>query len=85
MANANVRTLKKVIREMNVGDSIYINAISCTPSMIDYLRSAIIDGTIEPDPAEIDKMIKPESRTKFILGECIAPQMTYRKRGKHYV
>ena len=80
MANANVCTLKKIVREMNVGESIYINAISCTSSMISFLKSAIIDGTLQPDPTEIDKIIKPESRTKFLSGDCIAPQMTYIKK-----
>ena len=74
----NIRSLKKLIRELKVGDTFYFNSIAGTISMIDYIRELIQTGKIAPDAEELSKMIKPEAYYKFYSGESIAPQMTYR-------
>lgn len=74
----NIRTFKKMIRELAVGDTFYYNSIAGTLSMIDYVRELIQTGKIVPDAEELAKMIKSEAHYKFYNGESIAPQMTYR-------
>lgn len=79
---ATVRTLKKVVREMNVGEKFYFNAIAGTIAMTDYIRSCIIDGTLQPAPEWVDGRVKPEAITKVLSGEIILPQCEYiKKRG----
>lgn len=73
----NVRSYKKMIREMKAGETFYYNSISGTISMIEYTRQLIQEGKIKPVQEELDKMIKPEAQYKFFSGESIAPQMTY--------
>lgn len=75
----NIRTYKKLIRELTAGQTFYYNSIAGTSAMIDYTRELIKAGVITPLQSELDKMIKPEAQYKFITGECIAPQMTYIK------
>lgn len=74
----NIRTFKKMVQELNVGDTFYYNSISGTISMIEYVRELIQTGKIVPDGEELNKMIKPEAQYKFYNGESICPQMTYR-------
>ena len=74
----NIRSYKKMIRELKVGDTFYYNSIAGTISMVEYTRQLIQEGKIVPDGEELAKMIKPEAWHKFYSGESIAPQMTYR-------
>lgn len=74
----NIRSYKKMMRELNIGDTFYFNSIAGTISMIEYTRELIQSGKIVPDGEELNKMIKPEAQYKFYNGESIAPQMTYR-------
>lgn len=75
----NVRTLRKLIRELKPGETFYLNAISATISMVDEMKTLIKDGVIEPDREELSRVIKPEYHERFLNGESIAPQMVYIK------
>lgn len=74
----NIRSYRKMMRELKVGDTFYMNAINCSIPMIEYTRELIKSGKITPDGEELNMMIKAEAQYKFYNGECIAPQMTYR-------
>ena len=74
----NIRSYKKMIKELAVGDTFYYNSIAGTVSMIEYTRELIKAGKIVPDAEELAKMIKPEAYHRFYSGESIAPQMVYR-------
>lgn len=74
----NIRSYRKMMKELNIGDTFYMNAINCSIAMIEYTRELIQTGKIAPDGEELNKMIKPEAQYKFYNGESIAPQMTYR-------
>lgn len=74
----NIRSYRKMMRELKVGDKFYFNSISGSLSMIDYTRELIQTGKITPDSEELNKMVKPEAQYKFYNGTSIAPQMTYR-------
>lgn len=77
----NIRSYKKMMCELNIGDTFYFNSINGSISMIEYTRELIQAGRIAPDGEELNKMIKPEAQYRFYNGECIAPQMTYRVIG----
>ena len=74
----NIRSYKKMIREAQIGDTFYFNAINGSISMIEYTRELIKAGKITPDGEELNKMIKADAQYKFYNGESIAPQMTYK-------
>lgn len=74
----NIRSYRKMMRELKVGDTFYFNAINGSLNMIEYTRELIKAGKIAPDGEELNKMIKAEAQYKFYNGESIAPQMTYR-------
>ena len=74
----NIRSYRKMMRELKVGDTFYFNAINGSLNMIEYTRELIKAGKIVPDGEELNKMIKAEAQYKFYNGESIAPQMTYR-------
>ena len=78
MHKYNVRSLKKLVNSLEVGETFYFNSIAGTISMIDYIRELIQAGKITPDAEELAKFIKAEYHYKFYTGESIAPQMTYR-------
>lgn len=73
----NIRSYRKMMRELAVGETFYMNAINCSIAMIDYTKELIKAGKIAPVQAELDKMIKPEAQAKFITGDSICPQMDY--------
>lgn len=77
MAKLNIRSYKKLIRELKAGDTFYYNSIAGTISMVEYTRQLIQEGKIRPVKEELDKMIKVEAQDKFFSGESICPQMTY--------
>ena len=75
----NVRRMRNVIKSLNKGDTIYINTINCTVSMIEQLKRYIKDGVLFVDENELCKVVVIESIDKFRKGEAIVPQMTYIK------
>lgn len=76
----NIRTYKRYISNLEVGESFYLNTINASIAMIEYTRTLLQTGVIEPDKQELDKVIKKEFQYKFLSGEAIAPQMTYVKK-----
>ena len=75
----NVRSFKKVVNEMNVGEKLWFNAIAATPAMVDFLREEIKAGNLVPNEDELNKMIVPSAIHKYMSGYSIAPQMEYIK------
>ena len=73
----SVRTYKKMVREMNVGDVFFYNAISGTMAMLDLTKELIKTGKITPVREEIEKAVTPESLELFLSGKCVMPQMFY--------
>ena len=74
----NIRSYKKFIKNANVGDTFYLNAINASINMIEYTKELIRTGKIAPDGEELNKMIKPDAQYRFYNGTSIAPQMTYK-------
>lgn len=75
----NLRSLKKLYKELTIGETFYFNAIAGTVGMIEYIRELIKTGKIAPVKEELEKMIVPTSLEKCCRGEVVAPQMTYIK------
>lgn len=73
----NIRSYKKMMRELAVGETFYFNAINGTVSMVEYTRELIKAGKIRPEQTELDKAVKAEYQDRFLSGESIMPQMTY--------
>lgn len=73
----NIRSYKKQIREMKVGDTFYLNAINCSLAMVDYTKELLKSGKIKPEQSELDRTIFSEYQQDFISGKSIAPQMMY--------
>ena len=78
----NVNGFRRVIRHIEPGTTVFIDAINLTPRCIDQLRECIKDGTLIPDISEVEKMIVPDSVDKVMSGEIICPQMDYIKNYK---
>ena len=75
----NIRSYKKALREMNVGDIFYLNVISASVAIAEYTKELIKEGVITPEITELEKMIVPSAIHKFLAGDALAPQMTYIK------
>lgn len=84
MRRTSTTTFRKQIEKMEIGKSIYINALSLSINQVDYLRMAIYNGILTPDIDELRKMIKPEYIGEYLDGSRICPQMTYRKDDDNY-
>ena len=73
----SIRTLKKTVRELKSGESIYINSIGLSINSIEALRTMVMGGVLIPDSIEAEKVYKrPED---IMNGKVIFPQMTYVK------
>lgn len=77
MSRNNIRSYKKMINSLAIGETFYYNSIAGTVSMIDYTRELIQTGKIAPVREEIEKAVTPESLPDFISGVSIFPQMEY--------
>lgn len=73
----NIRTFKKELATMKKGDRFYLNAISCSVSVVEHLKQLIIEGYLQPDPQELKKAVKENAIETFEKGWAIFPQMTY--------
>lgn len=80
MNRPNVRSFAKAVREMKTGDTLYVNAISCSKATVDLLRQYIKDGILAPSEEWLQRAIKEGYRQDYITGISIAPQMDYIKR-----
>ena len=52
----NIRTLKKVVREMEQGEKLYINTICLTVNAIEQLREYIKENVLLPDKTEAQQL-----------------------------
>ena len=77
MSRNNIRSYKKMINELAIGDTFYYNSIAGTVSMIDYTRELIQTGKIAPVRKEIEQAVTPDSVNDFMTGISIFPQMEY--------
>ena len=76
MYNANnIKTLRKVVKKMNPGETLYINSICLTINAIEQLRRYIKQGVLLPDKAEAEQIYNDISAV--MSGKTILPQMTY--------
>lgn len=76
MYNANnIRALKKVVREMNQGEKLYINSIGFTINAIEQLREYVKDNVLLPDKSEAEQIYSDIQAV--MSGKTILPQMTY--------
>lgn len=75
----SLKEFKTVIETLVPGEVIYINAISCTTKMIDYLRKEIQFGRLIPDEETVKAMVKPEVIPSIMSGDVLLPQCEYRK------
>lgn len=75
----SLKEFKSAIETMKHGDVIYINAISCSVKMIDYLRKEIEFGRLIPDEETVKSMVKPDVIPSIMSGKKILPQCEYRK------
>lgn len=73
----NIRSYKKMINELAVGETFYYNSIAGTISMINYTRELIQTGKIAPVREEIEQCVTPDSVNDFMTGKSIFPQMEY--------
>lgn len=71
----NIRTLKKVVKEMKHGEKLYINSICLTVNAIDQLRQYIKENVLLPDKSEAEEIYSDISAV--MSGKTILPQMTY--------
>lgn len=79
MYNANnIRTLKKVVKEMKQGEKLYINSIGLTVNAIDQLRDYIKENILSPEKSDVEQLYND---TQAVMsGKTILPQMTYIKQ-----
>ena len=76
MYNANnIRTLKKVVKEMKRGEKLYINSICLTTNAIGQLREYVKDNVLLPDKSEVEQIYSDIQAV--MSGKTILPQMTY--------
>lgn len=76
MYNANnIKTLKKVVKEMKRGEKLYVNSICLTVNAIEQLRQYIKENVLMPDKTEAEKIYKDIQAV--MSGKTILPQMTY--------
>lgn len=75
----NKKQFITAINQTPAHEWVYINAINLKIPAIDTLREYIRSGVLIPNLDELKKMIKPDAISKFLSGECIAPQLTYKK------
>lgn len=73
----NVRSLRKILREMKCGESLYVNAINCSLAMINELRNAVKNNVLAPNEGEVAAMYNDVE--SVMCGDVILPQMTYTK------
>lgn len=76
------KEFKTVIETLEPGKVIYINAISCSSKMIDYLRKEIQFGRLVPVKENVKAIVTPDIFPKIMSGDVILPQCEYRKAVK---
>ena len=74
----NIRTLKKVVREMKKGEKLYVNAIGLSINAIEQLREYIKENVLLPDREEVERVYNDVETV--MNGTVIFPQMTYIKQ-----
>lgn len=76
MYNANnIRTLRKIVKEMKQGEKLYINSIGLTNNAIEQLRKYVKDNVLLPDKSEVEQIYSDIQAV--MSGKTILPQMTY--------
>lgn len=71
----NIRTLRKVVKEMKQGEKLYINSICLTINAIEQLRQYIKENVLLPDKSETEQIYSDIQAV--MSGKTILPQMTY--------
>lgn len=71
----NIRALKKIVKEMNKGDKIYINSINLSVNVIEQLREFVKGSILLPDEEQVKEVYKDV--VAVMSGKTIIPQMEY--------
>lgn len=74
----DIRNLKKNIKAMEAGETIFINAVNLTANGIELLRSYVKSGVLVPDRKEAEALYKDVEAV--MRGDVIFPQMIYIKK-----
>lgn len=74
----DIRNLKKTIKTMEVGETIFINAVNLTANGIELLRSYVKSGVLVPDRKEAEARYKDVEAV--MNGNVVFPQMIYTKQ-----
>ncbi len=75
----NIRSYKKAVREMQSGETFYLNSINASVAMIEYTKQLIAEGIIAPLRSEVERYVVADAVEKYMSGEYIFPQMEYIK------
>lgn len=76
----DIRNLKKTIKAMEAGETIFINAVNLTANGIELLRSYVKNGVLVPDRKEVEARYKDVEAV--MSGAVVFPQMIYTKQQK---
>lgn len=76
----NVKNLKKTIKAMESGETIFINAVNLTANGIELLRNYVKSGVLVPDREEAEARYKDVEAV--MNGNVVFPQMIYTKQEK---
>ena len=74
----DIKNLKKTIKAMKAGETIFINAVNLTANGIELLRNYVKSGVLIPDREEAEMQYKDVEAV--MCGNVVFPQMTYIKQ-----
>lgn len=74
----DIQNIRRTIKAMETGETIFINAVNLTANGIELLRSYVKSGVLVPDRKEVEIMYKDVEAV--MSGDVVFPQMTYIKQ-----
>ena len=74
----SLRNLKKMIDEIEVGETVFINAIQLDKNGIDYLKTLVENEILLPTEKSLN-IVVPSVRDEYLFGKSILPQADYIK------
>lgn len=74
----DIQNLRRTIKAMEAGETIFINAVNLTANGIELLRNYVKRRVLIPDRKEVEIMYKDVEAV--MSGDVVFPQMTYIKQ-----
>lgn len=74
----DIRNLKKTIKAMEAGETIFINAVNLTANGVELLRNYVKNGVLVPDRKEAEARYKDVE--SVMSGAVVFPQMIYTRK-----